>query len=165
MNVDRYNEASKDVTTGFVDTADTFKGWYAGLKQKGSYIIYKDVDFSKVKNRAYAIAAVRANKNTKFTIHEKSPKGKVIADFTVTVVTEGRFRRDYSGHWLAVTSTLKYIPNGVTDICVVADADGFDIELDDLPVFSQPTKRVAVDEADDWALRPENEKEVKFELS
>ena len=37
-------------------------------------------------------------------------------------------------------------------------ADGFDIELDDLPVFSQPTKRVAVDEADDWALRPENEK-------
>ena len=128
VNVDRYNEASKDVTTGFVDSADTFKGWYAGLKQKGSYIIYKDVDFSKVKNRAYAIAAVRANKNTKFTIHEKSPKGKVIADFTVTVVTEGRFRRDYSGHWLAVTSTLKYIPNGVTDICVVADADGFDID-------------------------------------
>ena len=37
-------------------------------------------------------------------------------------------------------------------------ADGIDIELDDLPVFSQPMKRVAMDEADDWALRPENEK-------
>ncbi|MCR5454376.1 MAG: family 43 glycosylhydrolase [Bacteroidales bacterium] len=128
IDVDRYNTASNDVTTGFVDTADTFKGWFAGLKQKGSNIVYKDVDFSKVKNRAYAIATVRANKNTKFSIREKSPKGKVLAQFTVTVVTEGQFRRDYSGQWLAVTAPLTYVPSGVTDLCVVADAEGLDVD-------------------------------------
>ncbi len=128
INVDRYNTASQDVTTGFVDTADRFRGWYAGLGRKGSYIIYKDVDFKNVKPNAYAIANVRANKNTKFTVREKSAKGKVIAEFTVTVVTEGQFRRDYSGQWLAVTAPLKYVPNGVTDLCITADADAVDID-------------------------------------
>ena len=128
IDVDRYNTASKDVNTDFVDSSDTFKGWFAGLKQKGSYIVYNDVNFADVKNRAYAIATVRANKNTKFSIREKNAKGKVIAEFNVTVVTEGRFRRDYSGQWLAVTAPLKYIPSGVTDLCIVADQDAIDVD-------------------------------------
>jgi hypothetical protein len=62
------------------------------------------------------------------SIREKNAKGKVIAEFNVTVVTEGRFRRDYSGQWLAVTAPLKYIPSGVTDLCIVADQDAIDVD-------------------------------------
>ena len=119
IDVDRYNEASKDVTTDFVDASDTFKGWYASLKQKGSYIVYKDVDFTNVKNGASAIASIRVSKNTKFSIREKDAKGKVIAEFNVTKA---------NGKWQTVTAPLKYIPSGVADLCITADGAGFDID-------------------------------------
>ena len=38
-------------------------------------------------------------------------------------------------------------------------ADGENIEMDDLPVFTQPQRKAALEVAEDWALRPENEKE------
>ena len=38
-------------------------------------------------------------------------------------------------------------------------ADGSDIDLDDLPVFTQPVKKVVADTVDDWALQPDHEKE------
>ena len=38
-------------------------------------------------------------------------------------------------------------------------ADGSDIDLDDLPVFTQPVKKVVTDTVDDWALQPDHEKE------
>jgi two-component system response regulator HydG len=37
-------------------------------------------------------------------------------------------------------------------------AEGENIELDDLPVFTPMLKKATTDDADDWALRPENEK-------
>ena len=119
IDVDRFNEASKDVTTDFVDPNDTFKGWFAGLKQKGGYIIYKDVDFAGVKNQASATVNIRANKNTKFSIREKNAQGKVIAEFNVTKA---------NGKWQTVKAPLKYVPSGVTDLCLTADGNGFDID-------------------------------------
>jgi two-component system response regulator HydG len=38
-------------------------------------------------------------------------------------------------------------------------ADGENIELGDLPVFTQPVRIVSNEALDEWALRPENEKE------
>ena len=38
-------------------------------------------------------------------------------------------------------------------------ADGENIDLDDLPVFTPLVRKVSSDDFDDWALRPENEKE------
>lgn len=38
-------------------------------------------------------------------------------------------------------------------------ADGENIDLDDLPVFTMPLKKTSSDTSEDWALRPENEKE------
>ena len=38
-------------------------------------------------------------------------------------------------------------------------ADGSDIDLDDLPVFTQPVKKIVTDTVDDWALQPDHEKE------
>ena len=38
-------------------------------------------------------------------------------------------------------------------------ADGENIELDDLPVFTPSVKKPSTDDIDEWALRPENEKE------
>ena len=38
-------------------------------------------------------------------------------------------------------------------------ADGENIDLDDLPVFVQPLRKVVTEPEDDWALRPDHEKE------
>ena len=38
-------------------------------------------------------------------------------------------------------------------------ADGENIDLDDLPVFVQPLRKTVVEPEDDWALRPDHEKE------
>jgi len=120
IDVDRYNEASPDVTTDFVDPANTFKGWYAALKQKGSYILYKDVDFTKVNSGASAIVNVRVNNATTFSIRENSPQGKVIATFKVKATADG--------NWHSITAPVKYVPVGVSNICITADGDGFYID-------------------------------------
>ena len=38
-------------------------------------------------------------------------------------------------------------------------ADGENIDLDDLPVFTMPVKKSTNEAVDDWALRPDHEKE------
>ena len=38
-------------------------------------------------------------------------------------------------------------------------ADGENIDLDDLPVFAQPARKTVIEPEDDWALRPDHEKE------
>jgi two-component system response regulator HydG len=38
-------------------------------------------------------------------------------------------------------------------------ADGENIDLDDLPVFAQPARKTVIEPEDDWALRPDHERE------
>ena len=116
IDVDRYSEASKDVTTTYVDTMNYFKGWYASLPNKNSWLRYNDIDFTGLREGAYMIANVKAEGNTELVIREKDSKGKVLAKMNIVCVTEGQFRRDNRGRWMTVTSALENIPNGVSDV-------------------------------------------------
>ena len=123
IEVDRYDEPGKGVTVEFVDTANTFKGWYATLTDKDSWLTYRDVDFSDLGASGYLIANVKAENNTELIIKEKNAKGKTLAKVKGVCMTEGQFRRDLRGRWMTLTSSLDYIPKGVTDLYITS-ADG-----------------------------------------
>lgn len=156
LEVDRYSTASNDVKISFIDTADKFKGWEASLPNKGSFIKFNDVDFSSVTD-GYLTANVKADKNTHFTVREKSAKGKVIADFKVICITEGQFKRDYSGQWLTVTAPLDYTPKGVTDLYITTDQGGLSIDNVQFKnrdkYFKQPSNGLAVPDEDGFIRR------------
>ena len=128
IEIDRYSAASNDVTTQLIDTINTFRSYQATLPKKGSWLRYDDVDFSPVTD-GYLVVNVMAKENTAFCVREKSAKGKVLANITVTVKNEqGRFRRDMSGQWLTLTAPLAYTPKGVTDLVVTCEGEAMNID-------------------------------------
>jgi len=129
IEIDRYSNASNNVTTQLIDTVNTFRGFEAVLPQKGSWLRYNDVDFSAVTD-GYLVVNVKAADNTEFFIREKSAKGKIIAKVPMVVKSETRFpgmatpfRRDQSNQWLTMTATLEYLPKGVTDLVITNEGD------------------------------------------
>ncbi len=136
IEIDRYSEASSDVTTQLIDTVNTFRSYQAALPKKGSWLRYNDVDFNSLTNDSYVIISVKASGNTAFSIREKSATGKVIAKVSLDNIVPpetpnapagggmmGRFRRDMRGQWLTQTVALDYVPKGVTDLVVTNDGD------------------------------------------
>ncbi len=69
-------------------------------------------------------------------------------------ITEAALERMKAQRW---NGNLRELRN-VVRRCVLF-ADGENIDLDDLPVFIPLARKVSSDDFDDWALRPENEKE------
>ena len=128
IQIDRYSDASKDVTTLLVDTVNKFRGLQAILPAKGSWICYKDIDFSCIKD-GYMVICAKAKANTEFFVREKTADGKILAKIKMTVKPEApqgapaMFRRDFSNQWLTQTSTLEYIPKGVTDLVITCEGD------------------------------------------
>lgn len=121
IETDRYSSVSDDVTTDFNDTTATFNGWHATLVKKGCWLRYDDVDFSNISD-AYVIVRCKSCTNTSFTIRDKSEKGRVIANLSITVESEsGPFRRDMRGQWMTLTVPVEYIPKGITNLCVVCE--------------------------------------------
>lgn len=137
IEIDRYSSVSDGVTTDFNDTTATFNGWHATLQKKGSWLRYNDVDFAGISD-SYVIVKAKANKNTSFTIRDKSEKGKVMARLTITVEGEtGPFRRDMRGQWMTLTVPVEYIPKGITDLCVVCE--GTEVSIDWLQFKNRTT--------------------------
>ncbi len=128
IEIDRYSNASNDVTSALIDTVNTFRGFQATLPKKGSWLRYADVDFSPIED-GYLVVCAKADANTSLTIREKSAKGKVIARLSITVKSEqGPFRRDMSGQWLTLTAPLEYTPKGVTDLVVCCEGEALSID-------------------------------------
>ena len=135
IEIDRYSEASSDVTTQLIDTVNTFRSYQAALPKKGSWLRYNDIDFNCINNDAYMIISAKASGNTEFAVREKSATGKVLARIKMNVVPEqpaggapaggmmGRFRRDMTNQWLTQTATLDYLPKGVTDLVITNEGD------------------------------------------
>jgi len=136
IEIDRYSSASSDVTTELIDTVNTFRSYQAALPKKGSWLCYKDVDFSDITEDSYLIISVKAAGNTAFCIREKSATGKVIAKISLDNIVPpetpnaqagggmmGRFRRDQRNQWLTQTAALAYVPKGVTDLVVTNEGD------------------------------------------
>jgi hypothetical protein len=128
IEIDRYNSASKDVTTQIIDTVNTFRGYEVFLPQKGSWICYEQVNFNNITD-GYLVICAKASDNTEFFVREKQPKGKIIARVKLTVKSEqGPFRRDQSGQWLTLSVPLEYTPKGITDLVVTCEDKGVSID-------------------------------------
>jgi hypothetical protein len=134
IEIDRYSSASSDVTTELIDTVNTFRSYQATLPAKGSWLCYKDIDFSCLTD-AYLLVNVKAADNTEFCIREKTATGKILARIKLTVKPEepagaaanpmmARFRRDLRNQWLTQTAALEYVPKGITDLVVTNEGDG-----------------------------------------
>ena len=138
IEIDRYSEASSDVTTQLIDTVNTFRSYQAALPKKGSWLRYADIDFDCINNDAYMIISVKAAGNTSFAIREKSATGKILAKITLDNIVPpetnnapaggmggmmGRFRRDLRNQWLTQTAALDYVPKGVTDLVITNEGD------------------------------------------
>ena len=128
IEIDRYSEASNDVTTALIDTINTFRSYQATLPVKGSWIKYNDVNFDCI-TEGYLIVNAKAADNTVIYIREKAANGKIIAKIDMTVKPEtpagmpAMFRRDFSNQWLTLTAPLEYTPKGVTDLVVTCEGD------------------------------------------
>ena len=135
IQIDRYSSCSKDVVSEAVDTTDYMRGGCVTLQKKGSWSLYKDVDFSCITD-GYIILSAKASDDTEFCIREKSAKGKVIARFKMAVRPPeppagaaanpmmGRFRRDQRNQWLTQTAVLNYTPKGITDLVITNEGTG-----------------------------------------
>ena len=128
IEIDRYSEASSDVTTQLIDTVNTFRSYEATLPAKGSWIKYKDINFDCLTD-GYVLVSVKAAGNTKFFIREKDANGKILAEIDMTVKPETpagmpvMFRRDFSNQWLTQTAALNYTPKGVSDLVITCEGD------------------------------------------
>jgi len=118
--------STSPVTIAFNDSLQPFNGWHAVLPAKGARLTYTDVDFSALREGAYALVRVRAQANTELTLHAGK---RQLVRMPVTVITErGQFRRDQSGQWLTLTAPLQYIPRKVADLSVTCQGEGVDID-------------------------------------
>ena len=128
IEIDRYSEASNDVTTSLIDTVNTFRSYQATLPVKGSWIKYNDVNFDCL-TEGYLIVNAKAAGNTTLYVREKAANGKIIAKIDMTVKPESpagapaMFRRDFSNQWLTLTAPLEYMPKGVTDLVITCEGD------------------------------------------
>ena len=128
IEIDRYSEASADVTTQLIDTINTFRSYEATLPAKGSWLCYKDIDFSCLTDGYFVISA-KASDNTAFYVREKSADGKILAKVEMTVKPEtpagapAMFRRDFSNQWLTLTAPLEFVPKGVSDLVITCEGD------------------------------------------
>ena len=128
IEIDRFSNASNDVTTQLIDTINTFRSYQATLPKKGSWLRYNDVDFSPITD-GYLVISAMARENTTLYVRDKSAKGKIIAKVDITVKSEaGPFRRDMSGQWLTLTAPMLYTPKGVTDLVVTCEGDGVSVD-------------------------------------
>ena len=128
IEIDRFSEASAGVTTELIDTINTFRSYQATLPAKGSWLCYKDIDFSCLTDGYFVISAKAAD-NTVFYVREKSANGKILAKVEMTVKPEtpagmpAMFRRDFSNQWLTLTAPLEFTPKGVSDLVITCEGD------------------------------------------
>ena len=168
IEIDCYSSASNDVTTEYVDTANYIKGSAVTLPKKGSWSVYKDVDFSCIRD-GYMLVSSKAGDDTEFCIREKSATGKVIARIKMAVRPPeppaggagggnpmmGRFRRDMRNQWLSQAVELDYTPTGVTDLVITNEGEG-SVSVDWVQFKNRPKYFTPV-AANAPAARPDDE--------
>ena len=148
IQIDRFSSSSAGVSSEAVDTANYMRGGCVTLPQKGSWSLYKDVDFGCITD-GYIILSVKAADDTEFCIREGNAKGRVIARFKLTVRPPeppaggggpmmGRFSRDLRNQWLTQTASLEYTPKGVTDLVITNEGNGA-VSVDWVQFKNRPT--------------------------
>ncbi len=125
LEMDRYSEASKDVTTEFVDSADTFRGWYSTLPNKDSWLKFGDVDFQTVNNGCLIVKA-KADANSCLYVRENGRDGKILAKIDMNLAKDSESNLDKRGQWLILTTPLEYAPKGLVDLYLTGEGVSVD---------------------------------------
>jgi hypothetical protein len=80
IEIDRYSQAGPAAApVAFIDTANTFRGWFATLSRADSWISYNAVDFGKTKLRSVRISASSPAGGV-IQIRLDNPEGQLIAE-------------------------------------------------------------------------------------
>jgi hypothetical protein len=108
IQIDRYSAISKNADIQYLDTTNYFKGWATNF-QKGSWVRYNKVDFSKVGSQATLM--VKADGKATLSIRVGSADAKPIA--------VAKIKR--STPWTLVNVKTKALPKGVADLFVTCD--------------------------------------------
>ena len=142
IEIDRYSNASEDVTTALIDEKNPFLSLEATLPSKGSWLKYNDVDFDCIKDGELTIN-INILDDTKFCIREGSIEGTVIACLDVKKSKE----------WLTEKANLEYVPKGVIDIVITNEGEGA-VSVNWVKFINNPNKDT----------EKENEKEEEEEV-
>ena len=113
IEIDRYSNASEDVTTALIDEKNPFLSYEATLPAKGSWFKYNDIDFDCIED-GYLIMNVNAANDTKLCVREGSDEGKVIACLNMKK----------SKKWVTQKSNLQYVPSGIIDLVITNEGEG-----------------------------------------
>ena len=108
IQIDRYSAISKNADIQYLDTTNYFKGWATNF-QKGSWVRYNKVDFSKVGSQATLM--VKADGKATLSIRVGSADAKPIA--------VAKIKR--STPWALINVKAKGMPKGVTDLFVTCE--------------------------------------------
>lgn len=83
IQVDRYSAISHSgVTTGFLDSTQTFKGWQVTLNKPGAFVQYNWVDFASGSLK-HVKARVRSKTGGRLSVHLDALTGPIIAQLEV----------------------------------------------------------------------------------
>ena len=87
IEIDRFSQVSPAGTSvALIDTANTFRGWYATLSGASSWISYNAVDFGKTKLRSVCISASSPAGGV-IQIRLDNPEGQLIAEIKIPANT------------------------------------------------------------------------------
>jgi hypothetical protein len=83
IQIDRYSAISNDnVSTDYIDTANTMKGWKVALTGKNAWVRYNKVDFGKTGVKTVSVNAASKNGAT-LEIHADGLNGPLISKVKV----------------------------------------------------------------------------------
>ena len=111
IQIDRFSDKSNNVDIQYLDTTNYFKGWSADL-QKGAWVRYNDVDFSKVSGNTASVMVKTSGKAT-LSLRLGSATAAPVATVQVKRGTP----------WTTVSSKIKKaaLSRGVKDLFVTCE--------------------------------------------
>lgn len=115
---DRYSQLSgSGASIAFLDSTQTFAGWFTALTAPGAWVQYNRVDFGATKCKSIEIET-RSAEGGVVRILSGAPDGEVLAEISVPK-SEG---------WKRTTAKIKNAPKGVQNLFIVNDKTP--VELD-----------------------------------
>ena len=109
IQIDRYSDKSNNVDIQYLDTTNYFKGWSADF-QKGSWLRYNDVDFSKATGKQVTLMVKTDGKAT---------LAVRVGSATAAPLAVAKIKKRIP--WCEVPVKIKNVPTGKQDIFVTCE--------------------------------------------
>lgn len=118
IQLDRYSEIGNHTSIAFIDTNNTFQGWKANFKAKGTWLQYNTVDFGTKKPAKVTLRASSISGGT-LQIRLNSVTGPLLSEVNVPKTTD----------WKMVAANISGFKAGVHNLFVTLK-DNADVSVD-----------------------------------